>query len=276
MDNWDECISLWSASLSRGGIKPKRTCEEYKRYLIEFLNRPGLQSDPGLVTEARVTEYCFSVDRKGLMPSRGLISMRIASLKNFYKFAVMLGMISNNPCIGIQRPQVSKTSPKYLDSHHIDKLLSVLPKSHAGLRDRAIIMLILTTGLTRSQVLNIKVVDFSIGTKIILESVTQKGDVVYRYIPKVILETINIALKVKGLSFTKMQFDDLLFDIAPKSFTLNLSRYAKMADLKWVNTHVLSHTWARLMTNNNAVIDQYAENLVQHASDVFKSYKMAA
>ena len=52
MDNWDECISLWSASLSRGGIKPKRTCEEYKRYLIEFLNRPGLQSDPGLVTEA--------------------------------------------------------------------------------------------------------------------------------------------------------------------------------------------------------------------------------
>ena len=86
MDNWDECISLWSASLSRGGIKPKRTCEEYKRYLIEFLNRPGLQSDPGLVTEARVTEYCFSVDHKGLMPSRGLISMRIASLKNFYKF----------------------------------------------------------------------------------------------------------------------------------------------------------------------------------------------
>ena len=126
MDNWDECISLWSASLSRGGIKPKRTCEEYKRYLIEFLNRPGLQSDPGLVTEARVTEYCFSVDRKGLMPSRWLISMRIASLKNFYKFAVMLGMISNNPCIGIQRPQVSKTSPKYLDSHHIDKLLSIL------------------------------------------------------------------------------------------------------------------------------------------------------
>ena len=79
MDNWDECISLWSASLSRGGIKSKRTCEEYKRYLIEFLNRPGLQSDPGLVTEARVTEYCFSVDHKGLMPSRGLISMRIAS-----------------------------------------------------------------------------------------------------------------------------------------------------------------------------------------------------
>ena len=49
-----------------------------------------------------------------------------------------------------------------------------------------------------------------------------------------------------------------------------------MADLKWVNTHVLRHTWARRMTNNNAVIDQYAENLVQHASDVFKSYKMAA
>ncbi|GIT16275.1 MAG: hypothetical protein CM1200mP37_8560 [Chloroflexota bacterium] len=71
--------------------------------------------------------------------------MRIPSLKNFYKFAVMLGMISNNPCIGIQRPQVSKTSPKYLDSHHIDKLLSFCLKV-MRFRDRAIIMLILTTG----------------------------------------------------------------------------------------------------------------------------------
>jgi len=276
MNNWDECISLWSISLNRGEIKPKRTGEEYKRYLMEFLNRPGLESDPGLVTESRVNEYCFSVDHKGLMPSRGLISMRIAALKNFYKFAVMLGRISYNPSMNIQRPQVLKISPKYLDMYHIDKLLGVLPQSPAGLRDRAIITLILTTGLTRSQVLNIKVVDFSIEEKIILKSVTQKGDAIYRYIPIVLFDTIKTSLKAKGFSFTKMQLEDQLFDITPKSFTINLSRYSNMADLKWVNTHVLRHTWARHIINDNAVIDQYAKDLLGHVSDVLKSHKLAA
>jgi len=276
VNNWDECISLWSVSLTRGKIKPNRTTEEYKRYLIEFLNRPGLESDPSVVTEARVTEYCFSVDRKGSMPSRGLVSMRMAALKNFYKFAVMLGMISYNPCTNIQRPQIIKISPKYLTKHDIVQLLSVLPKSSAGLRDRSIIMLILMTGLTRSQVLNIRVVDFSIGKKIILKSVSQKGDVIYRYIPKVVFGTIKTALIAKGFAFIKMQLDDQLFDIAPKSFTFNLSRYANMADLKWVNTHVLRHTWARQIINDHGVIDQYGEDLLGHALGILKSRELAA
>ena len=48
-----------------------------------------------------------------------------------------------------------------------------------------------------------------------------------------------------------------------------------MADLKWVNTHVLRHTWARQIINDHGVIDQYGEDLLGHSLGILKSRQLA-
>jgi len=78
-----------------------------------------------------------------------------------------MDIVSANPCDQIERPKSSPSPPRGISAEGIRKLLSVIPDTPTGLRDRAIVLTLVLTGRRRAEVFNLKVGDL----------IPQSGDV---------------------------------------------------------------------------------------------------
>ena len=115
-----------------------RTVQGYSRMLQDFFGRSGKQPDK--VTAQDIFVYAHGPGLSGKQPSAITIGARIACISSFYHFLIRMDIVQSNPCDKLQRPQTSPSPPRGLSGNQIQQLLSVLPDSPIGLRDRAIIL----------------------------------------------------------------------------------------------------------------------------------------
>jgi integrase/recombinase XerD len=104
------------------------------------------------------------VDFLGDLYRRGLDSRTVArnqvSLRNFFRFAVAEGVLSADPTLNMESPKARRTLPTYLRMEDVDRLLNQPdPATPQGLRDRAILEVLYSTGLRVSELVNLKVSD---------------------------------------------------------------------------------------------------------------------
>ena len=138
----------------------RRTVETYSRMLQDFFGRLGKQPDQ--VTSQDVFVFAHGPGLSGKQPSAITIGARIACLSSFYRFLIRMDIVQSNPCDKLQRPKVSPSPPRGLSADQVQKLLSVIPNSPVGLRDRAIVLTLVLTGRRRAEVLNMKAGDLNI------------------------------------------------------------------------------------------------------------------
>jgi site-specific recombinase XerD len=138
----------------------RRTVEGYSRMLQDFFGRLGKQ--PNQVTSQDVFVFAHGPGLSGKHPSSVTIGARIACLSSFYRFLIRMDIVHSNPCDKLQRPQTSPSPPRGLSGDQVHQLLSVVPDSPVGLRDRAIILTLVLTGRRRAEVLSMKAADLSI------------------------------------------------------------------------------------------------------------------
>ena len=122
----------------------RRTVEGYSRMLQDFFGRLG--KEPDRVTAQDIFVYAHSPGLSGKQPSALTIGARIACLSSFYRFLIRMDIVQSNPCDKLQRPKVSPGPPRGLSGEQVQKLLSVIPDSPVGLRDRAITLTLVLTG----------------------------------------------------------------------------------------------------------------------------------
>jgi integrase/recombinase XerD len=104
------------------------------------------------------------VDFLGDLYRQGLDSRTVArnqvSLRNFFRFAVAEGALSADPTLNMESPKARRTLPTYLRMEDVDRLLNQPdPSTPQGLRDRAILEVLYSTGLRVSELVHLKVSD---------------------------------------------------------------------------------------------------------------------
>ncbi len=88
------------------------------------------------------------------------VSRHLVSLRNLFRFAMIEEVLSEDPTLNLESPKVRKSLPSYLRMEDVDRLLEQPDLSTPqGLRDRAIIELLYSTGMRVSEVVRLRVSD---------------------------------------------------------------------------------------------------------------------
>jgi len=88
------------------------------------------------------------------------VARHLVSLRNLFRFAQTEELISIDPTLNLESPKLRKSLPSYLRIEEVDRLLQQ-PNlaSPYGLRDRAIIEVLYSSGLRVSELVNLRVAD---------------------------------------------------------------------------------------------------------------------
>ena len=100
---------------------------------------------------------------KGRNLKKRTLARKLSTLRSFFKFLLRDGYIKSNPVAGVTSPKLEKRLPIFLDVNKVTKLVESPDKiSLLGLRDRAILETLYSTGMRVSELvgLNIGRVDF--------------------------------------------------------------------------------------------------------------------
>ena len=93
------------------------------------------------------------------------VSRHLVSLRNIFKFARMEDIIQIDPTLNMESPRVRKSLPVYLRMEEVDRLLEQPDLSTPyGLRDRAMLEVLYSTGLRVSELTGLRVSDFDTRT----------------------------------------------------------------------------------------------------------------
>ena len=119
------------SELELDGKVPERIDQKDLSFFIKYLNEMGI----AVHSQARV----------------------ISGIKSFFKFLLLENLIQEDPSDLLSGPKLGRKLPEVLDVHEIDKLISTFQMNKdAGIRDRAMVELLYSSGLRVSELINLK------------------------------------------------------------------------------------------------------------------------
>jgi integrase/recombinase XerD len=135
------------------------TIGAYARDLRQFSRYADKQKlKPETVGRETLVDYFGSLYRQHL-DSRS-VARHLTSLRNLYRFALMEDLVTADPTLNLESPKIRKSLPSFLRVEEVDRLLEQPDLSKPqGVRDRALIELLYSTGLRVSEIVNIRVSD---------------------------------------------------------------------------------------------------------------------
>jgi tyrosine recombinase XerC len=98
--------------------------------------------------------------------SKRTMARKLSGLRSFFKFLYREGYIKSNPMTAVTTPKLDKKLPKFLDAERIAKFVQAPDdRTVSGLRDRAILETLYSTGIRVSELVGMKLndVDFISG-----------------------------------------------------------------------------------------------------------------
>jgi integrase/recombinase XerD len=88
------------------------------------------------------------------------VARHLVTLRNFFKFAQIHELISTDPTINLESPKIRRSLPGYLRLEEVERLLEQPDSTTAlGLRDRAMLEVLYSTGLRVSELIGLRVSD---------------------------------------------------------------------------------------------------------------------
>ncbi len=141
-----ECVELFLSYISD---KSENTVKNYRSDLKQFISIVG-DKEVEKVTKADIAKFRMVLQSNKKKSST--ISRKLACINSFFEYLIDLEMVNSSPITKSHRPKVSQKIPSALSHEEIEKLI----KSTKTLKERVIIVLLLTTGLRSSELLGIR------------------------------------------------------------------------------------------------------------------------
>ena len=131
-------------------------------YLIDLKEFKGFLQDTPVENVDHLVLRRFLAFLREKNFSKRTIARKLACLRSFFRFLVRDGYLKTNPASGLATPKLDKKLPLFLDENEVTRLLEAPDIDLAGLRDRAILETLYSTGARVSELvgLSIKDVDF--------------------------------------------------------------------------------------------------------------------
>lgn len=252
-----------------------KTIQNYDHYLTRFFTQMKIKAT-GDITEEKVREFRLWLNRQpGTGPDtlkRRTQNYYLIALRAFLKFLRKRGVDGLSP----EKIELAKVPERHLDlisSVELDRLLSAADgKDERGLRDRAILELLFSTGLRVSELCSL---DTDLDLSRDSFSVRGKGDKVrVVFLSDVAKDAVRAYLKARK------DLNEALFvnvprsrtvkkapgRLTPRSIELMIKTYAAKAGItKKVTPHVMRHSFATDLLSNGADI-RSVQQLLGHAS----------
>lgn len=90
------------------------------------------------------------------------VARHLVTMRNFFRFALVEGLIKEDPTLNIESPKFRMSLPSYLSVEEVDRLLAQPDaKTARGLRDKAMLELLYSTGLRVSELTGLRVGDLN-------------------------------------------------------------------------------------------------------------------
>lgn len=266
---WDQAIYSFLAEKYRLSGSD-RTVSSYSGILRTFFE--GTSKSPDDVFSSDVFSYAYGVGPSGREPSASTINSRIACLSSLYRFLIRMDLVVSNPCDHLDRPRTNPAVPKGLSVDEVRKLLAIIPDSRAGLRDRAIVLMLFLTGRRRSEILNLSAGDLELGEPAYYRYRGKGGKRGRRELPKPVLKSIERALRAFGKELPIMEPSEPLWPstgrdgpVSQAAFYANFQRYLNNAGLQRSGVHITRHTAAKLRRDAGAPLEEISAFL-DHSS----------
>ncbi len=239
---------------------------------IEFLNEtatPPVQHWKALCA-ANLNDYVsFLNNNTSKKYSSATIARKLAATKRFCEFLAANGWIEHNFAKAVRLPKVTKSVPRALESHEIEKLLAEPAKSHSpnALRDRALLETLYATGMRVSELVELDLAHVRLAEGVIhcnangkhSRSVEITGDaaaVLARYLNEARLDLIvdrnepALFLNHRGQRLTR------------QGLWLIIKRYVKQIGIQTpITPHTLRHSFAAHLLNSGAALREVKERL---------------
>lgn len=215
-----------------------------------------------------------SRDKRGNPFSAKNQMARLIPIRGFFKWATRQNYLLYNPASELELPKVEKRLPKATLSPEEAELILSLPNIHAdeGLRDRAIIEVLYSTGIRRMEVVNLTRADLHPDRGVL--AVRQGKGKKDRFVP----------ISDRAMGWLKRYLDEVRTGFAiepdpenvflestgqpltPDKLSRLVSKYIKQADIgKGGSCHLFRHTVATLMLDNGADI-RFIQQMLGHVS----------
>ncbi len=149
----------------RGGSP--HTLKSYREDLLqleEFLASAGCRR-PADATTVLLRRFAGGLHAAGYAPAT--VARKLASLRTFFSFGHREGWVAANPAQPLRSPRRNRKLPRFLSGEEIAKLLAAPPAdSAAGLRDRAILEVMYSSGVRVAELVGLDDddLDLSAGT----------------------------------------------------------------------------------------------------------------
>jgi len=250
--------------------------ETYLRYFIQWCDERGL-TRPQEITRPileRYQRYLFLYRKKDGQPlSARSQSTRIVPIRAWFKWLTKTNRILYNPAADLDLPRMEQRLPKHiLSADEADRILN-LPdiRTPTGLRDRALLETLYSTGMRRMEVIGLNQwdIDYERGTVMIRQGKGKKdrmipiGERALAWIQKyrdsvrpqlaLAQDEGTLFLTQLGEAFTPNRLTQLVRD------TIDAAKINKRG-----SCHLFRHTMATLMLENGADI-RFIQAMLGHS-----------
>jgi len=197
----------------------------------------------------------------------------LVALRGYFKWLTKNNYILYNPASDLELPRMHHRVPKHIltvsEVEHVMQLPNV--RDPFGLRDRALLEVLYSTGIRRMEIVNLKhhEIDFERGLLFVNQGKWQKD----RWVP----------IGDSALHWVKQYLDDVrpVLVMPPDDGTLFITRYGEPFNIHWLSTtvakyikranlnkhggcHLFRHTMATLMLEGGADI-RFIQAMLGHA-----------
>ncbi len=210
------------------------------------------------------------------------INRKISSLSTYFNFLIEKNFLKINPCQGIKKPrQVVKTETNDLTDEEVVTLFEVVNEKASPLH-KAIIYLFFSTGIRKSELIELKLKDYKeINGHMTIQVVAKGGKTLIKFLLPECVEVIEQYVTYMKDANREIHPEDWLFQpsknptekkanlikpLRPKSIDYIFSKYCKLAQIdKRISPHSARATYIGSAIQNGADIIKVSKD-VGHSS----------
>lgn len=242
------------------------TISSYMRDIRQFLGWLQQSGDVDIlkVSDTNISDYLLFLQDQG--KSGATVSRSLASLKNFFTYAVSAGFLDCSPVSGeIHVERGEKKLPQILSGKEVELLLAQPVSADAkGYRDKAMLEMMYATGMRVSELIELNVSDVNLDLGIVKCGGTKKSRTIPLY-PAALNSVMVYIQEIRSILITEPDEEALFVNISGtrmsrQGFWKILKYYQLKAGIeKEITPHTLRHSFAVHLLENGADLGSLQE-----------------
>lgn len=234
---------------------------------LTFLEKDNSANVNDLIT-SHLTIRRFLAHLQNNNYSKKTVNRKLSAIRSFFRFLTKHGYLATNPVTKLHSPKTEKKLPKFMYKEQIKQLIEAPDiNEKLGIRDRAIMELLYSSGVRVSELVSITLKDLQLSRGLIL--VTGKGDkqrfvhvgsIASNLLKNYMDKSRTLLVKNKKHSFLFVnKFGEAITD---RSIRRIIDKYVQQVAINFkVSPHTFRHTFATHLLENGADLRAVQEML---------------